>query len=60
MWTRVVSLREMNRLKKYLEDKNQLVREMDWKMQDDEKGHNLNGDVTEKKQVSGMEVQEKK
>ena len=50
----------MNRLKKYLEDKNHLVREMDWKMQDDEKGHNLNGDVTEKKQVSGMEVQEKK
>lgn len=33
-WTRVVSLREMNRLKKYLEDKNHLVREMDWKMQE--------------------------
>lgn len=56
----MVSLREMNRLKKYLEDNNHLVREMEWKMQDDEKCHNLNGNVTEKKQASGMEVQEKK
>lgn len=60
-WIRVLSMREVDRVKKYLEDKNHLVWGMDWKMRGDgEKCQNLNGDIIQQKQKSRKEVQEKK